>query len=78
VSNEAIEITLRNGEILPVFDGDVARFIASNGRFETVLEIPIPDDKYLQFRLLEKLRKLLRGDPESPIQPPPYRSEEEC
>ena len=53
------DIVLTNGEILPLFDGHLARFLTEKNGQRMVLEIPIPAGKYEKYQLFDKIRILL-------------------
>ena len=52
-------ILLTDGELLPLFDGHIARFTAHKEGETIALEIPIPHGRYERYKLLENIRSLL-------------------
>lgn len=52
------EIILKHGKVLPVFDGNVVRFIATKGDLKMIFEILIPIDQYQGYELIEKFKTL--------------------
>jgi hypothetical protein len=52
-------LILHHGEILTLMGGHVARFVTYKDGERIVIQIPIPWDKYLDYNLLDTLRRLM-------------------